>query len=252
MISDYAISTIEELQRAGYFPTPADIIRLNALGLKIEKCLDDNPLYLDRRCAFVGDCVLREPTIGHNIRAVEAFRYLDPSDTVTRICLYSWLLATDDPPEILRTYAPRGEALRVALSDHVDAHFKGVTFRQLKMAVEFCLYGYDSAALERPATIDESGDELPRTADDDARADAWNFDVGILHEAQALALGLSLADAKSLTQGQLLAVIDRAILNQQSRTARGADAFRKSVRNKYITRFEATVDEIKARLEVRE
>lgn len=245
MISRYATETIEELEKEGLRLTPADIIRLNALGLKIDRGFDDNPLYTAPRCAFISDVVLREPTIGHSLFAAECFRFCDVDESVTRTCLYAWLLTLDAPPSA----HPTVHGIRETISHFIEAHYKRVTFSRLSMAVDFCLYGYDSTALERAVKVSDDGEQLDPTADDDALSDAWSFDIGLIHEAQALGLGISLRDARSMTRAHLNAVMNRAI---QQRYAfadpkDGSRNLKRTLKNKWIAEFEATVDSIRAR-----
>lgn len=247
MISQYAISEIDDLVKEGLQPSPADIIRLNALGLKIDHGLDDNPLYIMRRVAFVADVRIAEPTIAHSIYFAELMRFCATEDLVTRTCLWAWLLSLDEPP----VSAPGPSGVKAVVSDFIDTHFKRTTFAQLAMAVNFCLYGYDSAALERPARpeIGDPSADQP-TADDDAVADAWSFEIGLIHEAEILGLGISLADARKHTRAQLHAIVHRA-LQQQCRAARGAEGsegYKRGMKNKYIAEFTATLDEIRSRL----
>lgn len=248
MISKYAISIIEEMKDKGYDLTPQEIIRLNALGLKVDRGLDDNPLYLSRRCAFLAGLILREPTIGHSIYAAKCFKLLDVGDLVTRTCLYGWLLALDRVPDA----DPTVDGLRAVLSSHVAQHYKDIGFPQLKMAVDFCLYGYDSIALEEPVRTDENGkpleDALEETADDEAIHDAQCFEVGIIHEAMALGLGITLEDALKLSRAQMMAIIDRAMLNQRAAVSGERLAqYRHNLRNKFIIDFQNTVDAIARR-----
>ena len=244
MISQYAIAEIDDLIREGLRPTPADIIRLNALGLKVDHGVDDNPLYLAPRVAFVADVRLREPTIAHQLYFAELMRFSDTHDAVTRICLYAWLLSFDEPPAA----APTPAGVRTVVSDFIERHFRRVTFAQLEMAVNFCLYGFDSAALERPTRPQLDTDDVP-TADDDALADAWSFEIGLIHEAEVLVLGITLADARRHTRAQLHAIVHRA-LQQRYRLAapKGGEVYKGAIKNKYLAEFTATLDEIRARL----
>ena len=58
MVSKLAMEDIESLMEEGCVVRPSDVIRLNALGLKLEK-LPDFRLAAMPRAAVIGDVILR-------------------------------------------------------------------------------------------------------------------------------------------------------------------------------------------------
>lgn len=67
MTSKLAKSTIEKWQCEGLKPTFDDIITLNNLGLKVERGSETFSFAACPRIAFLGDYILREPTIAKRI-----------------------------------------------------------------------------------------------------------------------------------------------------------------------------------------
>lgn len=63
MISKLAKQTIEKWQSEGLKPTFDDVIRLNALGLKVEHGSEACEFSAVPRVAFLGDYTLFEPTV---------------------------------------------------------------------------------------------------------------------------------------------------------------------------------------------
>lgn len=66
MVSEMAREDIEGLMAEGCVVHPSDVVRLNALGLKLEK-LPDFRLAAMPRIAVIGDVVLRQPTIAQDM-----------------------------------------------------------------------------------------------------------------------------------------------------------------------------------------
>ena len=93
MISQYAISEIDDLIKDGLQPSPSDIIRLNALGLKVDHGIDDSPLYTRRRAARLGSAWIREPTIAHHIFMADCRSLLPDGGRVGRAVLRAWVMS---------------------------------------------------------------------------------------------------------------------------------------------------------------
>lgn len=63
MISKTAMEDLKALRAGGYKPTDEEVIRLNDIGVRIEKGKDTTPANMPR-VAFAGNVVLHEPTVG--------------------------------------------------------------------------------------------------------------------------------------------------------------------------------------------
>lgn len=199
MISVTAMEDVEALAAEGVKLPPREIVRLNALGLKVERRPDGADLFALPRVAFLGDLVLREPTVGHLVYIDEADELVNLADTMTSIAFFAFVLSrdVDDLPPLTRF------DLRWRVRGFIRKELRRFTIEQIRVAVEFALYGNDAADGERPASGGESSEE----AQNAARA---SVGVGLMREAQSLRLGISVADMKSATVNGLRAVVDRA------------------------------------------
>lgn len=63
MTSKLAKSEVERMWKQGLSPTFEDIIKLNALGVKIEHGADTANFSNCPRIAFLGDILIRQPTV---------------------------------------------------------------------------------------------------------------------------------------------------------------------------------------------
>lgn len=95
MISTIAKSTVEQWQSEGLKPTFDDIVLLNALGLKVERSSDMYCFAASPRVAFLGDNVLREPTVGKRAWMDEAGQLLS-DDFQTNLYFIAWALNCPD------------------------------------------------------------------------------------------------------------------------------------------------------------
>lgn len=248
MISNFAIAEIEKMQQDGLAPTPADIVRLNAIGLKISHD-PSSMLYQTRRTARLGDVVLQEPTIGHKLYLTEISRMTDTEDLATMTIVRAWVASfdVDALPPVLSA-----NALVRAVSEFMERHFRRITFTRLAMAVNFVYYGYSSDTLEFPVTapIEDAGETGAdeKTADEIAEDDAYSFEVGVIHEAEAIGLGISLADARRHTPSELLAIVSRAVEQRYSFGPHGPRPVLEHRRDKYTEQFYDTLNSIRERL----
>ncbi|MBQ8124663.1 MAG: hypothetical protein IJ173_02130 [Kiritimatiellae bacterium] len=243
MISQYALDAIDELIKAGLQPTPADIIRLNALGLKIDHGVDDTPLYTLRRAARIGGVWLREPTIAHHLFIADCRAILPDGGRVGTAVMRAWVLSLSEPP------AQPPADISAAIDSFIKNQMMDVTLDQIETAVDFCLYGYDSTSLEFPARPQKADDQPIDTADETAAEEAFSFEIGLVHRCEAIGLGISFADAIKHTRAQLHAIYNRAIEKRAELTAPELrDQFLRDRKNRWISEFDATVDEIAARL----
>ena len=243
MISQYALDEIDELIKEGLQPTPADIIRLNALGLKVDHGVDDNPLYTRRRAACLGGVWLREPTIAHHLFIADCRAILPDGGRVGNAILRAWVLSLAAPP------AQPPADISGILDSFIKNRLMSVTLDQIEAAVEFCLYGYDSTSLEFPARTQQPGDRPRDTADETAADDAFSFEIGLVHRCEAIGLGISLADALKHTRAQLHAIYNRAIEKRTELAAQEIHGeFVHERKNRWLSEFTATCDEIAARL----
>jgi len=230
MTSEMAIEDIEEMQEEGLKPTPRDIIRLNAIGLKVELSRVSATVYELPRVAFLGDIVFREPTIGHNIWIDTALLYCDANDLSTRLAVDAFALSrglsslpdANDRKEVIKAVD--------AFTKKDIAHF---TANQVRCALTYAMHGSNAIENEFPP--------LPPDADEWEVDDASSIGAGILFETLAMGLGLSVRDICSMPKSTAKA------LQEAGLAARGINITKRNSETR-VAEYMATKSEITTRL----
>ena len=97
MTSELAKADIEEMWDEGLKPTVEDIVRLNALALKLEgarkKCAADSTEYLPRAAAISESVTFRQPTIGHEIWMEKVERFVEKGDCQSLLAVRAFALS---------------------------------------------------------------------------------------------------------------------------------------------------------------
>lgn len=139
MTSKIAKSTIEKWQSEGLNPTFDDIVLLNALGLKAERTSDMYCFAACPRISFLGDWVLREPTVGKRAWMDEAKQLLN-DDFRTHLYFTAWALNCPDNelPKLTKAKYVLDEVKKFAQEVLVD-----FTITQILMAIDYALNGDD-------------------------------------------------------------------------------------------------------------
>lgn len=203
MISKTAMKDIEALRADGIDVPPREVVRLNALGLRMERGADSAEHYAAPRVAFIGEVVLREPTLGAEMWLRQALDAFDGDDEQTYFtlrvltCIVPWR----ELPDPAQTRAVR-KAIKAAMKSLGDA-----TLRQVENALGWCIGG----------NLPESGEKPPPrpVADDSSAADAddppprFSPEYGLFYRGMAARIGTA-ADMKDMTYSAMLAVCDRA------------------------------------------
>ena len=201
MISVMAMRDIEAMTAEGLKISPRDIVRLNALGLKVERASRAAEFVAVPRLAFLGDVSFREPTIGdEEWLAVAGQSYnLDNPETETLVvaaCLSTRHADLPDPRDVRAV----GKLLKRFRKGPVCRY----TRAQLAAALEYALYGNDATAGESAPPCEER----PRESEDEREPmPQW---AGVLRDGIALRLG-TLAELKQLTTSQLYALVQYTI-----------------------------------------
>lgn len=235
MLSRTAIDSLEELIAEGLTPSPSDIIRLNAMGLKLEairaRRSHDCGYFLPRVALIAPDLYLREPTVGHDIWFDTIRRHVDVEDPFTVLAVKCYAL-TRDADELPDPNVPT--AIKTAI-DAFCAEMKDFTQAQLWAALDYVLHGCDPAS-------GEQAPELPKREADGTRLEDWDECValGILHEGQALLYGVTKAEMRRMTFRHLTSLIHRVYALHDLTIP---DQVARAERDYY-----ATLDEIAARL----
>ena len=93
MISEMAMEDIEALRADGIEVTPRDVVRLNALGLKVERAERASSDFAMPRVAFLGRMPLREPTIAAELWFDETGHVFDHEDGDTILLLRAFSMS---------------------------------------------------------------------------------------------------------------------------------------------------------------
>lgn len=196
MVSDLFMKDWRAMTAAGVTFTPGDIVRLNALAVKVK--LTKNPVSavtLPRAC-FLGDIVLREPTLGHEMWLERVAAYIDLLANRNFQIVYAYALSRDwtDLPD-----AACAKRVVAKVFSFARRHLLGLTAERLGDAVDYVVFGADWKAGElAPARADGPAAGGPPAA------------LGVWVGAVAKRIPLTLDDAKRLTASQILEITVRA------------------------------------------
>jgi hypothetical protein len=229
MTSDLAENEVAAMVAQGLKPTVRDIVRLNAIALRIQYGTYNTEKYALPRVAFLGSLALRQPTIAHELWLDRVTAIVDMDDQSYFACR---LYVASRPAAALCD--PLDRKLVKAEVEKCLADFGAYTLEAVSLALRYVWVGGGELDAERPA---------PRPHDDtmpDLPPDA-SIALGALHDGVAVKLGISLADLRSMTRTQLLSVIHSAV-------GMDGDAKGRAIGRARIDFFR-TLDEIKARLE---
>ena len=156
MTSKMAEADIEALMKEGCVIHPSDIIRLNALALKIEKRPDFRFATLPR-VALCGEVLFKQPTIAQDI-FLDSIREIFSGDDGTVLALEAYVLAHpdekfDNPPTFPRLFA-------LKCVKWIRKHLKNETADKVRHAIDFCKYGVNPMDGEYPVYVtDETFDK---------------------------------------------------------------------------------------------
>ena len=212
MLSKMAMEDIAALRADGIDVPPREVVRLNALGLRVERGTVSAYMFAAPRVAFLGGSVLHEPTLGAEMWLRQAVDLFDEDDAQTwfslRVlsCFRNW---RDLPDPTNR------KAVLKAVKDTLKT-LSSFTVRQVENALAWCIEG----------DIAEKGEYPPpkasaeRSADDDVEDLPPRFspEFGLFLRGTALRIGTA-ADMKDMTYSMMGAACDRA----EADTAFGTD-----------------------------
>lgn len=202
MISRMAMDDIEALRADGIEVPPREVVRLNALGLRMERGADSAEHYAAPRVAFIGEVVLREPTLGAEMWLRQALDAFDGDDEQTYFTLrvLSCLVPWRELPDPAQTRAVR-KAIKAAMTSLGDA-----TLRQVENALGWCIGGNLPESGEKPPPRDQTSEQRP---DEDDPPPRFSPEYGLFYRGMAARIGTA-ADMKDMTYSAMLAVCDRA------------------------------------------
>ena len=205
MISQTALATLEEFEAKGLKPTPEDVIRLNAIGLKLEASRGKyaaSCTYLLPRVAAISESLsFRQPTIGHEIWMDQVERLIAPGDYQSLLAIRAFALSRPCS-ELPDAASPKTvtKAIKTFCKECKD-----FTRDQIFAAINYVVLGSDQTVGETSAKHSEEEER----ADDDPDFSEC-IALGVLNEGRAVLWGISEADMKNMTARQLSEVISRA------------------------------------------
>lgn len=156
MVSKLAMEDIESLMEEGCVVRPSDVIRLNALGLKLEKRPDFRMSTLPR-VAMCGDVRFVQPTIEQDM-FLDNLLQLFSRDEGTVLALEAYVLAHPEKDWSRKSLFPRLFAFKCAR--WIKKHLGKETAGKVRAALDFCKYGMNPADGEYPVYVkDENFDK---------------------------------------------------------------------------------------------
>ncbi len=203
MVSEMAMEDVERLEKEGCHINARDIIRLNALGLKLEKQPDFRLASLPR-IAVLGNVILRQPTISQDIFLDDASLILS-NDPATMLALEAYVLA--HPEETFEKLKhPVWFVSKCKL--WVKKNLGNYQATEVRRALDFCLYGTDSRTGERPVYLTDDNEKFYELPDSP-------LSKSLRLWFSAVSMGMDSVAALKATSPQLEAMLERAsILNE--------------------------------------
>ena len=225
MIADIFKKDYRQMTAQGVKFTPEDIVLLNALAVKVR--LTQNAArtthlprlaFLPGKFGRVGKfgrffmffctfrtaqtLVLREPTIAHEMWIEQAQRYVTIDSDRTFDLLHGYALA--HPAEKLPDIFDPKRLIRTVFT-WCARNLAHLTREQLSSAVDYCLFGADWTACERVKSEEDSTTLNSQLSTHNSPT------IGLLTEARALRLPISLDDARRMTASELDEAITRCL-----------------------------------------
>ena len=228
MIADIFKKDYRQMTAHGVKFTPEEIVLLNALAVKVRLTQNAARTTHLPRLAFLpgklkggivewlkspwnfstfplfhySTLVLREPTIAHEMWIEQAQRYVTIDSDRTFDLLHGYALA--HPAEKLPDIFDPKRLIRTVFT-WCARNLAHLTREQLSSAVDYCLFGADWTACERV-----KGEEDSTTLN--SQLSTHNSPtIGLLTEARALRLPISLDDARRMTASELDEAITRCL-----------------------------------------
>lgn len=198
MVSNTAKEDIEQLIADGLTPSVDDIIRLNALGLKVEKSPSSaEQLFYMPRIAYLGDVVLRQPTLGHEIWFDEVAQILDMADPMTNLAATAYACSVIDPDDLPKPYSKIKVVTELC---KFKLKVRQFTVQQIVNAMRYVCDGNDAELHEHP---------IQRIDDISIPKEAVSIPVGILLDGISVGLPMTIAEARKMTQSKYQVMVRR-------------------------------------------
>lgn len=257
MLADILKKDIRQYAAQGVDFTPEDIVRLNALAVRVK--LAQHPcqgVHLPR-CVFMPpasffgrELVLREPTIAHELWLEEAARWIDVADERNFLFLHAFALSVADVDSLPDAFD--GRAVVKAVFRFAVKRLVRYTAEQLRNAVDYALYGADWTCGE--CRVENGECRVKEVAAGDTTTLNSTLStlnsptLGLLTRARALRLPISLDDARRMTASELAEAVAEALDGDDALDAKRA---RHDAMGDYVRTRDAIIARIKAEREGR-
>ena len=252
MLSDLLKKDIRQYAARGVVFTPEDIVRLNALAVRVK--LAQHPcqgVHLPR-CVFMPPAsffgralVLREPTIAHELWLEQAAQWVDVEDERNFLFLHAFALSIVDPAKLPDAFHPRG--VIKAVYRFAAKRLVRYTMEQLRNAVDYVLYGADWTAGEVAAECKMENGKCKTGEDSTILHSTFSTlhspTLGLITRARALRLPISLDDARRMTASELAEAVAEALDGEDRLDAKRA---RHDAMGDYVRTRDAVIARIKA------
>lgn len=238
MIADFVIDDIEQLEReTGRHVSPRDVIRLNAVGLKVKAAQNKHATsclgYLPRVAQIAPGLFFRQPAIGHEIwmERIEQIA-AEEFETVLAIRAFALSRSPADLPDPLDV-----DAVKLAIDDFA-VRFRDYTRDQILAALEYVVRGANPCRGEIPSLADEApgSERLP----DGTEGEDWKecIAIGSLRDAQAVLWGVNQKELESMTRQQVERLTAEAYYYHGIETKP----------HDFLTEYQVVLDEIREKL----
>lgn len=236
MISKSAQADIEDMWDEGLHPTVADIVLLNALGLMVEcQSHPTEAMYYLRRCAWLGEIVLKQPLLAHEIWLGEANRCVS-EDTISQLAINAFICCVE--PENLPD-SSNPNAICAAVEAFVPKLSK-FTHDQIACAVMYVTCGNDwRYGEEAPSNPNSSSGTYAHFGPE------FSIPIGVVLNGIAVGVGLNMKEALCLPRHTYEAMVERRV-----RYDGAVD--KKKLTSDLEDNYLRAYDEIKARLKNKE
>ena len=236
MTSPMAMGDIQTLLDEGCVVPPADVVRLNALGLKIEKKPDFRLSTLPR-VALCGEVLFVEPTIEQDI-FLDKISQVFSRDEGTVLALQAYVLAHPDENWSKLPMLPVAFAAKCAR--WIKKNLGKVTATKVRAAVDFCRTGMNPLDGEYPVYMaDETFEKWYGVSGPKSSS--------LKEYLRACTFGIPSEAALRATSQQLTAMIERAFLLGD----RGVTDEEKIATGEYYATLDAIRNEAHARREAK-
>lgn len=216
MTPDLFKKDYRQLTAQGVKFTPEDIVRLNALAVKVSLSRNaasnahlPRAAFLPRLGWWRGEIVLREPTVAHDLWIEQVSTYVDVYDERNFYFVHAYALSR--PAEKLPDAFRARRVIRKVFT-YAAKRLALYTSDQLSSAVDYVLFGADWKTGEHgPAKEDVENSGSVRKDDQDLHlhleSTPTSTVLGLIAESRAIRLPITLAEAMQMTASELAETI---------------------------------------------